>query len=184
MLASARLRHEAGRAGRFLATPWGLFSLFALGLVLRLIVAPSTGLQFDLDYFRTWTVRLTVLGPSHFYDSGFPADPPGYPLVLLGLSKINSLLGGGVPPTWLLKMPSIVADLGIAWIAGVFAVRLEGNGGRTGEIRAIAAAAILFNPAFFFCSAVGGETDTIAAFFLLASFLLLLLRCSRKALPK
>ena len=161
-----------------------MFSLFALGLVLRLIVAPSTGLQFDLDYFRTWTVRLTVLGPSHFYDSGFPADPPGYPLVLLGLSKINSLLGGGVPPTWLLKMPSIVADLGIAWIAGVFAVRLEGNGGRTGEIRAIAAAAILFNPAFFFCSAVGGETDTIAAFFLLASFLLLLLRCSRKALPK
>lgn len=130
---------------------------FALGLVLSLIVAPSTGLQFDLDYFRTWTVRLTLLGPSHFSDSGFPADPPGYPLLLLGLSKINSLFGGGVPATWLLKMPSIVADLGIAWIAGVFAVRLEGNGGRTGEIRAIDAAAILFNPAFSFCSAVWGR---------------------------
>ena len=150
MLAQARLRHAAGRAGHFLATPLGLVCLFALGLILRLVVASSTGLQFDLDYFRTWTVRLTVLGPSHFYDSGFPADPPGYPLVLLGLSKINSLLGGGVPPTWLLKMPSILADLGIAWIAGVFAVRLEGAQGRAGEIRAIAAAAVLFNPAFFF----------------------------------
>jgi len=159
-----------------------LVCLFALGLILRLVVASSTGLQFDLDYFRTWTVRLTVLGPSHFYDSGFPADPPGYPLVLLGLSKINSLLGGGVPPTWLLKMPSILADLGIAWIAGVFAVRLEGAQGRAGEIRAIAAAAVLFNPAFFFCSAVWGETDTIAAFFLLASFLLLL--TGRRTLPR
>jgi hypothetical protein len=84
-----------------------------------------------------------------------------------------------VPPTWLLKMPSILADLGIASIAGVFAVRLEGNGGRTGEIRAIAAAAILFNPAFFFCSAVWGETDTIAALFLLAAFLLLLTGAGR-----
>src|SRR5439155_2735163 len=93
VLAQARLRHIAGRAGRFLATPLGLLCLFALGLILRLVVAPNAGLQFDLDYFRTWTVRLTVLGPSHFYDSGFPADPPGYPLVLLGLSKINSLLG-------------------------------------------------------------------------------------------
>jgi Gpi18-like mannosyltransferase len=182
VLAQARLRHIAGRAGRFLATPFGLLCLFALGLILRLAVAPSTGLQFDLDYFRTWTVRLTVLGPSHFYDSGFPADPPGYPLVLLGLSKINSLIGGGVPPTWLLKMPSILADLGIAWIAGEFAVRIDGNKRRSGEIRAIAAAAILFNPAFFFCSAVWGETDTIAAFFLLASFLVLL--TGRRTLPR
>src|SRR5204862_11888 len=77
VLAQARLRHAAGRAGHFLATPLGLVCLFALGLILRLVVAPSTGLQFDLDYFRTWTVRLTVLGPSHFYDSGFPADPVG-----------------------------------------------------------------------------------------------------------
>lgn len=182
VMARARLRRVAGRAGRFLATPFGLFCLFALGLILRLVVAPSTGLQFDLDYFRTWTVRLTLLGPSHFYDSGFPADPPGYPLVLLGLSKINSLLGGGVPPTWLLKMPSILADLGIAWIASVFAVRLERDEGRAGQIRAIAAAAVLFNPAFFFCSAVWGETDTLAAFFLLASFLLLL--TGRWSLPR
>jgi hypothetical protein len=144
------------RAGRFLATPVGLLCLFALALVLRLIVAPSTRLQFDLDYFRHLDRRLTLLGPVALLRA-FRPDPPGYPLLRLGLSKISSLLGGGVPATWLLKKPSIVADLRIAWIAGVVAVRLEGNGGRSREIRAIAAAAILFNPAFSFCSAVWGR---------------------------
>jgi hypothetical protein len=128
-------------------------------VVLRLIVAPSTGLRFDLDYFRTQTVRLTLLGPSHFCDSGFPADPPGCPLLLLGLSQIDSLLGGGVPATRLLKMPSIVADLGIAWIAGVFAVRLEGNGGGRRDLSDLCGSHLVRSRVLHLLGCLGAPTD-------------------------
>jgi hypothetical protein len=87
----------------------------------RTSVRPRLLPNVDRSSERAWTFPLLRLRLP-----GRPARlPPRF-----ARSKINSLLGGGVPPTWLLKMPSILADLGIAWIAGVFAVRLGRSFGR------------------------------------------------------
>lgn len=123
-----------------------------------------------------------MLGPSHFCDSGLPADPPGYPILFLGLSKINSLLGGGVPATRLLKMPPIVPDLGIARIAGVFAVRLEGSGGRTARSERSLRQPSYSIPRSPFCSAVWGRR-LIRKARALRERGLVTLRCSRKTVP-
>jgi hypothetical protein len=157
-----------------LTTPWGLAILFALGLCLRLLLAPNTGNHDDLgEYFRPWAVRLAEVGPGHFYD-GYVADPPGYLLFLWPLGRLSQTLGQSQPSTLLLKMPSILADLGLAWIASEFAVRITPPSVAWGRVvRTVVAASILFNPAVFWLSSVWGQVDTLGSFMLLASLMLL-----------
>jgi hypothetical protein len=163
------------RALRWLGTPRGIAFMFLVGLVLRLVVAPGTGLVYDLQYFRSWAARLATVSPSHFYDGNYPADPPGYMYVLLAVGRVSRAVGQTPPSTLLLKLPAILGDLGLAWVAGELAVRLTPpTMARRFPVRPIVIAAVLFNPAIFFLSAVWGEHDVVAAFLVLCSLLLLL----------
>ena len=85
-----------------------------------------------------------------------PADyPPGYLYVLWLIGKLST-----TPGYLLLKLPSILADLGLAWIAGTFAARLaprrSRNAGRCGRS---SPRRVLFNPAVIALSAVWGQVD-------------------------
>jgi len=149
----------------------GLLCLFALGLVIRLVLAQYSGaLWFDVSLFRQWSDRLVQRGPAQFYEPGYFADYlPGYLYVLLGLGKSTRALIGGPPSVAMLKFPAILADLGVALLALLLAARVAPRV-RQAESRtgAMAAAAILLNPGLILISAVWGQVDSLSALLVLA----------------
>jgi hypothetical protein len=147
-------------------------ALFAAGLVIRLILARySVGLGFDVRLFRQWSDRLVELGPGSFYAPEYFADyPPGYLYVLWVLGKASRVLLGGPPSIAVLKLPAIVADLGVAALAALLARRMTPpSWARRLPIPAMAAAAILLNPALILISAVWGQVDSVLALLVLAA---------------
>ena len=169
---ASRSRTEALRALAWrLSTPWGLVAMFGVALLVRLLVAPYTGFWGDLAVYRSWVTRLHDVGLHDFYGSGPPAEyPPGYLYVLWLISHVST-----TPGYLLLKLPSLVADLGIAWIAGTYAARLAPQQIKERwPVRTLVAAAVLFNPAVLALSSVWGQVDAVPAMFVLWSLLLLI----------
>ncbi|MGH9258174.1 MAG: hypothetical protein ACRD3C_26735 [Vicinamibacterales bacterium] len=152
-------------------TPRGLVCLFAAGLTVRLVIARiSEGLWFDVTLFRLWSDRLVERGPSGFYlpPAEYEVDyPPGYLYVLLALGKASRALLGGPPSTAMLKLPAMLTDLGVAVLAMLLAARVT-PASMKDRIRAVAAAAILFNPGLVLTSAAWGQVDSVLALFVLA----------------
>src|SRR5437016_2701183 len=98
----------------------GLTILFLLALGLRVAIAPHFGFYYDLQLFHRWTRRLHDVGLEHFYTGDLTYQyPPGYLYVLAGIGTMTRS-----PSSLLLKLPSIFGDLGLAWVVGVFAVRV------------------------------------------------------------
>ena len=166
--------------------------VLALGLAFRLILAhvlPGSGFRVDLIAFRFWADNLAREGLFGFYQREFFHDyTPGYMyfLALVGhlegfLRGLTGLLAGvpllgwfvDVPPlsmvgttdkaTDLIKLPAILADLALGWLAWSMARELG-----AGRRAALAAAAIIvFNPITWFDSVVWGQVDSIGMIFLL-----------------
>jgi dolichyl-phosphate-mannose-protein mannosyltransferase len=171
--------HSAGptfeRAAAWLRPRQRLLLLFAVGLVVRLIIARySEGLRFDLSLFREWSDRLSARGLSHFYEPGYFVDyPPGYLYVLFVLGGLWRALRGGSLPVTLLKLPAIVADIGTAVLAILLATRLvAGQTNARSAITLPVAGAILLNPALILLSAAWGQVDSVAGFLVLAGLYL------------
>lgn len=162
------------RAACWVETPRGLLCLFALGLAIRLVLARiSEGLWDDVTSFRVWSDRLVQHGPAGFYRPTiqYVVDyPPGYLYILLALGKLWRAVVGGPPSIAVLKLPAIVADLGVGVLAMLLASRITpAHTKRRVPIRALAAAAILFNPGLVVVSAVWGQVDSVLALLVLAS---------------
>jgi Gpi18-like mannosyltransferase len=153
-----------------LDTPAGLVAMFAVAFLIRVLIAPHLGFYGDLRLFRTWAVQLDEVGPHKFYAQGQFVDyPPGYLYVLWLLGKLSA-----TPGYLLLKLPAILADLGLAWVAGTFAARIAPASLKERlPVRALVAAAVLFNPAVIGLSAVWGQVDAVPALLVLSSLLLL-----------
>jgi hypothetical protein len=169
-LISPSRRASLGRLAWRLDSAKGLAAMFAVGLRIRLLIAPYVGFHDDLRLFGMWATRLADVGPHDFYVEGQFADyPPGYLYVLWFIGKLSA-----TPSYLLLKLPAIVADLGLAWVAGTFAARLAPPSSRERlPVRAVVAACVLFNPAFIALSAAWGQVDAVPALFVLSSLLLL-----------
>jgi dolichyl-phosphate-mannose-protein mannosyltransferase len=161
----------------------GLVCLFAIGLLIRLVVARrSGGLAFDVSLFRSWSDRLVHDGPAHMYSRGhfdpaaadFVDYTPGYLYVLFLLGKVSHALTGGPPSVFAVKLPGIAADLGVALLVMVLAVRVTpANPQRRFPVRAAAAAAVLLNPALILVSAVWGQVDSVLALLVLGGICVL-----------
>ena len=145
-------------------------AIFTVAIVLRLVIVPHAGFYGDLGLFKDWAIRLARVGPHHFYVHGPLQDyPPGYLYVLWLTGKITS-----TPGYLALKLPAILADLALAWIAGTFAVRIAPERiVRRWPVRTLVAASVLFNPAIIGISAIWGQVDSVPAAFVLGSLLLL-----------
>jgi Gpi18-like mannosyltransferase len=169
-LISPSRRRSLIRIAWRLDTPAGLVAMFAVAFFIRVLIAPHLGFYGDLRLFRTWAVQLDEVGPHKFYAQGQFVDyPPGYLYVLWLLGKLSA-----TPGYLLLKLPAILADLGLAWVAGTFAVRIAPASLKERlPVRALVAAAVLFNPAVIGLSSVWGQVDAVPALLVLSSLLLL-----------
>ena len=143
--------------------------MFAVALVVRLLIAPYSGYYGDLKIFRAWAMRLDDVGFDDFYGAGWADYPPGYLYVLWLIGKASA------HPSWLLlKLPAILGDLALAWIASAFAIRLAPSSlAERVPLRVLVAGAILFNPAVIMLSAVWGQVDVVPTVFVLSSLYLL-----------
>ncbi len=137
--------------------------VLALGLLVRLGAAFLPGFGIDLGTFQFWSVRLAEQGPWNFYSDDFFSDwTPGYLYVLWFIGGLDSLFAFSGDLFWyILKLPSIVADLASAYL--LYRI-LEGQ--KPG-IRAGAAALYLLHPVILLVGPVWGQVDSILAFFLL-----------------
>lgn len=142
----------------------GILIVLALGLVLRVIIAyllPGSGFKVDLDAFRFWASNLASAGLGGFYARPFFHDyTPGYLYVLWLVGQAGAVLGGVGD---LIKVPPILADLGLAWLAWSMVLEL----GASVRAARIAALVVVLNPITWFDSVVWGQVDSVGLVFLL-----------------
>jgi Gpi18-like mannosyltransferase len=159
-----------------------LLILLLLGFALRVVVAyvllPQAGLRNDMASFSSWALRMAEVGPGGFYASASFADyPPAYMYVLWLLGEIAKFFEpilGISPIRPLVKIPGMVADLGVATLVYLVAVRFLGDQppvrwiGSGARIGLIGAAVYRFNTGTVFNSAVWGQMDSVGALVILA----------------
>ena len=143
--------------------------VLALGLTFRLILAqalPGSGFKNDLFAFQFWAWNLSERGPFGFYQQAFLHDyTPGYMYVLWAVGWVGRLLGvhsaQGLGD--LIKVPPILADLVLAWLASSMVREIGGS--RRASLAA--AAIVIVNPITWLDSVVWGQVDSVGVIFLL-----------------
>lgn len=167
-----------------------------LALILRLILVFWVW-HPDLNNHVDWGIRFFEYGPQKFYAPSsnvwnftWPNQPPGTILIFAGVRKLYEFLFSivwwvnvNVPAfpsnamkffeeqfyQGLLKLPSTLSDLGIAYIIYKLFSNIKKN-----KLGTLGAAFFLFNPIIWYNSAVWGQTDSIINFIALLSLFLLL----------
>lgn len=177
-----------------------LFFPFLLGLILRLLII-FYDYSWDVNNHMVWTRDFLTRGPQNFYETQssnvFATLTPNYPplaiFIFVVMKLVNPLIHSvywwmniHVPLTpsnfiffleklvflaALMKIPAILADLGIAFIIFLFAKKIIPKNIKT---QMIGVSLILFNPAFIYNSALWGQIDSIPIFFVLLSIYFLL----------
>lgn len=157
--------------------------------------------SWDVNNHMVWAKDLMLRGPNNFYETissnVFASLTPNYPplaiYIFAAMRYLNPLIHGlywwlnitfsFIPSNLifflektvflaaLMKVPAILADIGIALTVFIFAKKIIPKNSK-GQI--LAASLILFNPAFIFNSALWGQIDSIPIFFVLLSSYFLL----------
>ncbi len=142
----------------------GILVLLAVGLTFRLIIAyllPGSGFNSDLASFRGWADDLADNGLFGFYERpGFHDYTPGYLYVLWLIGAVGNATGGVGD---LIKVPPILADLALAYLAWSM-LRELGSSERSARLGALI---VLVNPVTWFDSVVWGQVDSVGVVFLL-----------------
>lgn len=145
----------------------GIWPLLLAGFIVRIVLAAIHGTAFTIDTgtFEAWSLRLAEKGPWDFYSKDYFSDyAPGYLYVLLLVGKLNTLFEFSKHEfQFIFKLPSIFADLGIAYVLWRF---LEGE---KPALRLGAAAIYLLFPPALLMGAVWGQVDSLSVFFLMLS---------------
>lgn len=169
--------------------------LLALGLIIRVILAPYFA-SGDLLAYQEWGTKFWELGARNYYfgemlwEHSIPNYPPLASLLFGGsywlfehkfwLAQLHNIIK--IPPAFiiryfyehghilLLKLPSILADLGL----GVIVYSLVSKFTKKPKTALIALAVFVLNPVTIFISSVWGQTDSLVSFFGMMAFLLLL----------
>lgn len=176
----------------FLFREGGIRYWFFFAFLFRLILSFGS-YHPDLGNHLDWGLKIWDLGPKNFYENQFWAvswanQPPGT-IYLFGLMgavyrgvmsifwwlnlKVGLFPSNLIP--WaeihlypvLVKLPFILADLGLAYFTGKIAATLFNT--KTGKYVTLVA---LFNPVFWYVSAVWGQTDSLINFLCILSIYL------------
>ena len=144
--------------------------LIGLGFIVRVVLAMSIeGFSSDVGLFRYWSERAAE-DLFIFIRETFIDYPPFYIYILFIIGKISGFLGLGDGPLnlLLLKLPSILADLGTAFMLYYLAKdRLPG------KWPLLAASLYIFNPAVLINSSVWGQVDSFLVLLLALGFIML-----------
>ena len=177
-----------------------LFSLFLFGLIIRLSII-FYDYSWDVNNHMVWARDLLARGPQNFYETQssnvFAWLTPNYPPLAIFIFVVMKLLNPLIHNIYwwlnlhisfipsnlifflektvflaaLMKIPTILTDLGIAFLIFLFAKKIIPKDKKN---QIIAVSLILFNPAFIFNSALWGQIDSIPIFFVLLSIYFLL----------
>lgn len=163
----------------------GISLIFWLAFLFRLILSFGP-YHPDLGNHLDWGVKFWQLGPKYFYENLFwqvswPNQPPGtiYLFAIIrkiyeGIFNVSWWLNLKIPAfpsilipflesrlyVSLIKLPAILADLGMAFLIYKFISQLKNI-----KLGKTAALIFLFNPVIWYNSAVWGQTDAIINFF-------------------
>ncbi len=149
-----------------------LIYLLCLAFIVRIALSFLPAFEYDQNAFRFWSIRLANLGPGQFYSKDvFTNNPVGflYILWIIGLIKTNLLshsyfFQNNQHYDLLLKLPANIADLASAVLIYLIIKR------KLNERWAIWGFSLYaFNPAIISESAIFGQYNGIAVFFLLLS---------------
>jgi Gpi18-like mannosyltransferase len=146
-----------------------IVTLFCVGFLLRIVLGISLGgYSSDLNLFQSWA-NSAVNNFSQFYSGRGSSDyPPLYIYVLYVVGKIASINTLSSYQTILLKLPSILADMGTAFLLSKLARKYL-----SAELSILVAAFYIFNPAVFVNSAIWGQVDSFFTLIVLTGIVLL-----------
>lgn len=118
------------------------------------------GHKTDMGCFSAWSDMIFKGGIANFYTSdAFHDYPPGYMYVLYVIGAIKSLFGiSGTAPV-LLKLPSLICNIGTGYIVYISAKKHFGA-----KISAVLSGAYLLNPAVITNGALWGQVDSVYTF--------------------
>ncbi len=142
---------------------WGLPALLLVAFFVRLFFVGNEGFKTDINTYVAWALSLTEHGFRTFYStSGFADYPPGYLYILAIIGRLWHALFAAHDTGYavlraLVKLPAILADLGVGILLFALVRRFAGVGTAFGV-----AAFYLFNPATIYISASWGQVDSIA----------------------
>lgn len=163
-----------------------LFLLLFAGLAIHLLLIPQPGFEADIAYWKSWSLAASEKGIVWLtYNTNYNY-PSGFALVLWLIGKIYRLFAdpNNFNQYWqtnnylfllLCKLPSIFADLAIAW--GIYHLisrpKILKISKAASKLAYVLAAIYLFHPAVLFDGAWWGQVDSIGVAFVLFSLIFL-----------
>lgn len=151
-----------------------ILAWLSLGLLIRLPLLWDGGFHYDIGTYKAWALKLSdPAAPLKIYQDGYFADyPPLYMYVLAAIGTLVRSLGLESSGHFvaLIKTPGLLADTAVALLL------LRATRAMPGEDRARVAPLFLaslywLNPAIIFDSALWGQTESILALLLVASWM-------------
>jgi Gpi18-like mannosyltransferase len=144
--------------------------VIALGILLRLALAPHVSHQGDENAIGTWQNELLRYGAAEFYAHSGCNYPPVHLYVAWVTGKLAQAAGLDISPCTLtsrllLKLPQIAADVGIIYLVWFGLL----GPGLSGRARLLWAVFLAFNPAWVFCSGLWGQVDVLCALGVMAA---------------
>ena len=130
-------------------------ALLVVGLVVRLLFINNEGFRTDVDTYIAWALHLSQQSFGEFYSTiGFSDYPPGYFYILAAVGHFWRLFFAAHDAGYavlhdLVKVPAVLADLGVGALVYAIVRRFAGTGYALG-----AAALYLLNPATIYISAL------------------------------
>src|SRR3989344_1181125 len=180
-----------------------LILIFLISFVLRFLISFIVW-HPDVRNHMDWGIRFFEYGPAKFFapesnvwNFTWPNQPPGSIYMFAGIRKLFEAVFAGfwwlnvkIPAfpsgiiTYfvsnlypaLLKLPGILADLGIAWLIYKFLSHQSLIIKHKEKIALLGATFFLINPVVWYNSAVWGQYDSVINFLALLGFYLLLKR--------
>lgn len=146
---------------------WKEIVLIVLGgILIRIILIPTSGFKIDTDAWFAWALRLNEGGFNNFYSEQVWTNyTPGFLYILSLLGVLKEVLNISDPNFYLiLKFPTIISEI----LLGLLAFKIvEETVNKKWAL--LISSLILFNPSYIFNSSIWGQIDGILTFFLLIS---------------